>query len=56
MQKGHLPAREVAFYMGPFFHEPTFHGLMDSWGQSVRQSGSNTYSPASQRRISFTQA
>lgn len=48
MQQGHLPAREVAFYMGPFF--------MDSWGQSVRQSGSNTYSPASQRRISFTQA
>lgn len=47
---------DSAFYMGPFFYEPTFHGLMDSWGQSVRQSGSNTYSPASQRRISFTQA
>jgi hypothetical protein len=53
MQKGHLPAREVAFYMGPFIMTPLF---MDSWGQSVRQSGSNTYSPASQRRISFTQA
>ncbi len=36
MQKGHLPAREVAFYMGPFFHDPTFHGLMRSVGQAVR--------------------